>query len=141
MQLHIINGPNLNLIGQRETNIYGVTSFEDFIDELRQKYSSIKLTYFQSNIEGQLIDNLHEVGFSVDGIILNAGGYTHTSVALADAIAAIKSPVVEVHISNIFAREEYRHVSLIAGKCKGSISGFGLNSYRLAVDAFLINQQ
>ncbi len=141
MQLHIINGPNLNLIGQRETNIYGITSFEDYIDELRQKYSSIKLTYFQSNIEGQLIDNLHEVGFSVDGIILNAGGYTHTSVALADAIAAIKSPVVEVHISNIFAREEYRHVSLIAGKCKGSISGFGLNSYRLAVDAFLINQQ
>lgn len=140
MRLHIINGPNLNLIGQRETNIYGITSFEDFMDELRKKYSSIKLTYFQSNIEGQLIDNLHEVGFSMDGIILNAGGYTHTSVALADAIAAIKSPVVEVHISNIFAREEYRHVSLIAGKCKGSISGFGLNSYRLAVDAFLINQ-
>ena len=141
MQLHIINGPNLNLIGQRETNIYGVTSFEDFIDELRQKYSNIKLTYFQSNIEGQLIDNLHAVGFTVDGIILNAGGYTHTSVALADAIAAIKSPVVEVHISNIFAREDYRHVSLIAGKCKGSISGFGLNSYRLAVDAFLIDKQ
>ena len=128
MRLHIINGPNLNLIGQRETNIYGITSFEDFMDELRKKYSSIKLTYFQSNIEGQLIDNLHEVGFSMDGIILNAGGYTHTSVALADAIAAIKSPVVEVHISNIFAREDYRHVSMIAGKCKGSISGFGLNS-------------
>ena len=141
MHLHIINGPNLNLIGQRETNIYGITSIEDFIDELRQKYSSIKITYFQSNIEGLLIDNLHEVGFTVNGIILNAGGYTHTSVALADAIASIKSPVVEVHISNIFAREEYRHVSLIAGKCKGSISGFGLNSYRLAVDAFLINQQ
>ena len=140
MRLHIINGPNLNLIGQRETNIYGITSFEDFMDELRKKYSSIKLTYFQSNIEGQLIDNLHEVGFSMDGIILNAGGYTHTSVALADAIAAIKSPVVEVHISNIFAREDYRHVSMIAGKCKGSISGFGLNSYRLAIDAFLINQ-
>ena len=141
MRLHIINGPNLNLIGQRETNIYGITSFEDFMDELRKKYSSIKLTYFQSNIEGQLIDNLHEVGFSMDGIILNAGGYTHTSVALADAIAAIKSPVVEVHISNIFAREDYRHVSMIAGKCKGSISGFGLNSYRLAIDAFLINHQ
>ena len=141
MQLHIINGPNLNLIGQRETNIYGITTFEDFIDELKQKYSNIKLTYFQSNIEGQLIDNLHEVGFTVDGIILNAGGYTHTSVALADAISAIKSPVVEVHISNIFAREDYRHVSLIAGKCKGSISGFGLNSYRLAVDAFLIDKQ
>lgn len=141
MHLHIINGPNLNLIGQRETNIYGITSIEDFIDELRQKYSSIKITYFQSNIEGLLIDNLHEVGFTVNGIILNAGGYTHTSVALADAIASIKSPVVEVHISNIFAREDYRHVSLIAGKCKGSISGFGLNSYRLAVDAFLINQQ
>ena len=141
MQLHIINGPNLNLIGQRETNIYGITTFEDFIDELKQKYSNIKLTYFQSNIEGQLIDNLHAVGFTVDGIILNAGGYTHTSVALADAISAIKSPVVEVHISNIFAREDYRHVSLIAGKCKGSISGFGLNSYRLAVDAFLIDKQ
>lgn len=141
MQLHIINGPNLNLIGQRETNIYGITSFEDFINELKQKYPNVKLTYFQSNIEGELINNLHEVGFTVDGIILNAGGYTHTSVALADAIAAIKSPVVEVHISNIFAREDYRHVSLIAGKCKGSISGFGLNSYRLAVDAFLINQQ
>ena len=141
MQLHIINGPNLNLIGQREKNIYGIISFEDFIDKLRQQYSSISLTYFQSNIEGHLIDNLHEVGFSVDGIILNAGGYTHTSVALADAIAAIKSPVVEVHISNIFAREDYRHVSMIAGKCKGSISGFGLNSYRLAVDAFLINEQ
>ena len=141
MQLHIINGPNLNLIGQRETNIYGITSFEDFINELKQKYPNVKLTYFQSNIEGELINNLHEVGFIVDGIILNAGGYTHTSVALADAIAAIKSPVVEVHISNIFAREDYRHVSLIAGKCKGSISGFGLNSYRLAVDAFLINQQ
>lgn len=141
MQLHIINGPNLNLIGQREKNIYGIISFEDFIEKLRQQYSSISLTYFQSNIEGHLIDNLHEVGFSVDGIILNAGGYTHTSVALADAIAAIKSPVVEVHISNIFAREDYRHVSMIAGKCKGSISGFGLNSYRLAVDAFLINEQ
>ena len=141
MHLHIINGPNLNLIGQRETNIYGITSIEDFIDELRQKYSSIKITYFQSNIEGLLIDNLHEVGFTVNGIILNAGGYTHTSVALADAIASIKSPVVEVHISNIFAREDYRHVSLIAGKCKGSISGFGLNSYRLAIDAFLINHQ
>lgn len=141
MHLHIINGPNLNLIGQRETGIYGETSFELFLDDLRKNYKAIKLTYFQSNIEGQLIDNLQEAGFSVDGIILNAGGYTHTSVALADAISAIKSQVIEVHISNIFAREDYRHVSLLAGKCKGSISGFGLNSYRLAVEAFLLGQK
>jgi len=138
MHIHIINGPNLNLIGQRETGIYGKTTFNDFLDDLRNRYKSVNLTYFQSNIEGGLIDNLHEVGFKADGIILNAGGYTHTSVALADAVAAIKSPVIEVHISNIFAREDYRHVSLIAGKCKGSISGFGLNSYRLALEALLL---
>jgi 3-dehydroquinate dehydratase-2 len=137
MHIHIINGPNLNLLGQREANIYGNTSFENYMTDLKNKYKSHNITYFQSNIEGELIDNLHQVGFSVDGIILNAGGYTHTSVALADAISAIKSPVIEVHITNIFAREEYRHISLIAGKCKGSISGFGLNSYRLAVEAFL----
>jgi 3-dehydroquinate dehydratase-2 len=137
MHIHIINGPNLNLLGQREANIYGNTSFENYMSDLKNKYKSHNITYFQSNIEGELIDNLHQVGFSVEGIILNAGGYTHTSVALADAISALKSPVIEVHISNIFAREEYRHISLIAGKCKGSISGFGLNSYRLAVEAFL----
>ncbi len=137
MHLHIINGPNLNLIGQRETHIYGKTTFEIFLDDLKVNYKSINITYFQSNIEGELIDNLHLVGFAVEGIILNAGGYTHTSVALADAISAIKSPVVEVHISNIFAREDYRHISLLAGKCKGSISGFGLNSYRLAIQSFI----
>ena len=137
MQIHIINGPNLNLLGQRETGIYGNTTFEHFLDHLRSIYGTVKFTFFQSNVEGELINNLHEIGFSVDGIILNAGGYTHTSVALADAISAVKSPVIEVHITNIFSREEYRHNSLIAGKCKGCITGFGLNSYRLAVDAFL----
>ena len=140
MHLHIINGPNLNLIGQRETNIYGSTSFELFLNDLRLLYRSFEISYFQSNIEGELINNLQEVGFSVDGIILNAGGYTHTSVALADTISSIKSKVIEVHISNIFAREDYRHVSLLAGKCNGSISGFGLNSYRLAIEAFILNQ-
>ncbi len=140
MHLHIINGPNLNLIGQRETNIYGSTSFELFLNDLRLLYRSFEISYFQSNIEGELINNLQEVGFSVDGIILNAGGYTHTSVALADTISSIKSKVIEVHISNIFAREDYRHVSLLAGRCNGSISGFGLNSYRLAIEAFILNQ-
>ncbi len=139
MHLHIINGPNLNLIGQREQDIYGKTTFEDFLSDLKERYRTIDLTYFQSNIEGGLIDNLHVTGFKADGIILNAGGYTHTSVAIADAVAAIKSPVIEVHISNIFSREDYRHVSLIAAKCIGSISGFGLNSYRLAVEAFILN--
>jgi 3-dehydroquinate dehydratase-2 len=139
MHLHIINGPNLNLLGQRETGIYGNTSFEHFFNELQKQNDSVNLTYFQSNIEGELIDNLHKHGFTANGIILNAGGYTHTSVALADAIAAIKCAVIEVHISNIFAREDYRHISLIAGKCKGSISGFGLNSYHLAINAFLLD--
>ena len=137
MNLHIVNGPNLNLIGRRESSIYGKTSFEDFLIELKKTYNAITIAYFQSNIEGQLIDYLQEVGFSSDGIVLNAGGYTHTSVALADAIASVKTPVIEVHISNIFAREDYRHISLIAGKCRGSISGFGLNSYTLAIEAFL----
>ena len=137
MHIHIINGPNLNLLGQREKGIYGTTTFEHFFEELSGIYKKNSLTYFQSNIEGELINNLHEKGFSADGIIINAGGYTHTSVAIADAIAAIKSPVIEVHISNIFAREDYRHISLIAGKCRGSISGFGLDSYRLAIEAFL----
>jgi len=137
MKLIIINGPNLNLLGVREPSVYGNQSFADFLENLRKKFSSAQIDYFQSNVEGELINKLHEVGFSVDGIILNAGGYTHTSVALADAIASIKTPVIEVHISNIFAREEFRHHSLIAGKCKGSISGFGLDSYRLAVESFL----
>lgn len=137
MKIIIINGPNLNLLGVREPSVYGTQSFADYLEDLRKKFSSINIDYFQSNVEGELINKLHEVGFSVNGIILNAGGYTHTSVAIADAISAIKTPVIEVHISNIYAREEFRHHSLIAGKCKGSISGFGLNSYRLAVESFL----
>ena len=133
MTIHIINGPNLNLLGKREPDVYGNQSFEDFFEKLKKEFAEVQLTYYQSNVEGELINNLHENGFKVDGIILNAGGYTHTSVAIADAVSAIKSPVVEVHISNVFAREEYRHVSLIAGKCVGSISGFGLDSYKLAI--------
>jgi len=137
VKLIIINGPNLNLLGIRETSIYGNTSFEDFLITLQKKYPQIKIEYFQSNIEGELINKLHETGFSWDGIILNAGGYTHTSVAISDAIAAIKTPVIEVHISNIFSREDYRKTSLIAPNCKGSISGFGLDSYRLAIESFI----
>ena len=136
MMIIIINGPNLNLLGVREPSVYGNQSFADYLEGLRKKYASIQIDYFQSNVEGEIINKLQEVGFSYDGIILNAGGYTHTSVAVADAIAAIKTPVIEVHISNIYAREEYRHHSIIAGKCKGSISGFGLDSYRLAVESF-----
>jgi 3-dehydroquinate dehydratase II len=136
MKLIIINGPNLNLLGMRETAIYGNMSFDDFLSKLREGYTDKTIEYYQSNVEGEIINKLHEVGFTYDGIILNAGGYTHTSVAIADAVAAIKTPVVEVHISNIFAREEYRHISLIAPKCKGSISGFGLDSYRLAIESF-----
>ncbi|MGD0710474.1 MAG: type II 3-dehydroquinate dehydratase [Bacteroidales bacterium] len=136
MKLIIINGPNLNLIGTRETAIYGNVSFDEFLKGLRKDYPSRQIDFFQSNVEGEIINKLHEVGFDYGGIILNAGGYTHTSVAIADAIASIKSPVIEVHISNIFAREEYRHTSLIAPKCKGSISGFGLDSYRLAIESF-----
>jgi 3-dehydroquinate dehydratase-2 len=135
MKLIIINGPNLNLLGVREPSVYGNQSFVDYLEWLRKKFPSVQIDYFQSNVEGEIINKLHEVGFSHDGIILNAGGYTHTSVAIADAISAIKTPVIEVHISNIYAREEFRHHSLIAGKCKGSISGFGLDSYRLAVES------
>jgi 3-dehydroquinate dehydratase II len=137
MKLIIINGPNLNLLGHREQNVYGEQTFENFYKELLDVYGSIDLHYFQSNIEGEIINKIHEVGFSFTGIILNAGGYTHTSVAIADAIAAIKTPVVEVHLSNIFAREPYRHVSLTGAKCKGTISGFGLDSYKLAIESFL----
>ncbi len=133
MNIHIINGPNLNLLGKREPDLYGNLSFEAFFEVLKQEFQEVNLSYYQSNIEGELINKLHEKGFIVDGIILNAGGYTHTSVAIGDAVAAIKTPVVEVHISNIFAREEYRHISLIAGKCIGSISGFGMDSYKLAI--------
>ena len=137
MKVIIINGPNLNLLGVRETNIYGATSFEDFFVSLQEMYSIVDLEYFQSNIEGALIDKLQATGFSYDGIILNGGGYTHTSVALADAIKAISTPVVEVHISNIYAREEYRHVSLTGKNCMGVLTGFGLDGYRLALESLL----
>lgn len=137
MKIQIINGPNLNLLGLREPSIYGSESIDAFIETLKEQYSIIEIDYYQSNVEGELINKLHEVGFSYDGIILNAGGYTHTSVAIADAIAAIKTPVVEVHVSNIYAREEYRHVSLTGKNCKGVLTGFGLNGYRLALESFL----
>jgi len=139
MKLAIINGPNLNLLGKRETEIYGHEGFEEYFSKLKSKYSQHELSYFQSNIEGELILKIQEFGFTCDGIILNAGGYTHTSVAIADAIAAIKAPVIEVHISNIFAREDYRHVSFLGSKCKGSISGLGLKGYELAVNAFIMD--
>ena len=137
MKIQIINGPNINLLGKREPGIYGNQSFENFLQILKQRYPDVEITYFQSNCEGALIDKLHEVGFDADGIILNAGAYTHTSIALQDAIRAIKSPVVEVHISNVHAREEFRHKSMISCACKGVILGFGLDSYRLALEALL----
>ena len=132
----IINGPNLNLLGIREPEIYGNEKFEDFVKNLNSKLHGVSVDYFQSNIEGEIIDKLHEVGFSYKGIILNAGGYTHTSVAIADAISAIESPVIEVHISNIYAREEFRKTNLLASVCKGSISGLGLRGYSLAIAGF-----
>jgi len=137
MKILIINGPNLNLLGQREPGVYGRESFEVYLEALKEKYKDIQITYFQSNVEGEIINKLHESGFSFTGIILNAGGYTHTSVAIGDAVKAIKSPVVEVHISNILAREEFRSISMISGGMKGIITGFGLDSYRLAVESFL----
>jgi 3-dehydroquinate dehydratase-2 len=132
----IINGPNLNLLGKRETSIYGGISFEEYLKELKNEFSDMEIEYYQSNVEGEIINKLHDTGFSYDGIILNAGGYTHTSVAIADAVKSIKTPVVEVHISNVFAREDYRHISLIAPGAKGTITGFGLDSYRLALLSF-----
>ncbi len=134
----IINGPNLNLLGKREPDIYGDMSFEDFFDDIKDIYSSeVHLSSYQSNVEGELINKIQEVGFKYDGIILNAGGYTHTSVALRDAVAAVKTPVIEVHISNPYSREEFRHTSLLSGVCKGIVAGFGLESYVLAIDSFL----
>lgn len=134
----IINGPNLNLLGKREPGIYGKQDFESYFDTLQARYSSVELTYFQSNHEGAIIDKLHELGFGqCSGIILNAGAYTHTSLAIADAIAAINTPVVEVHISNVHAREEIRHRSMLSAVCRGVIAGFGLDSYRLALEALL----
>lgn len=136
MNIQIINGPNLNLLGKRETSIYGSESFETYFDNLKKRFTDIKLHYFQSNLEGELVNKLHEVGFSFDGIILNAGAYTHTSVALHDAIAGIKTPVIEVHISNVYNREEFRHKSLITSKCVGLITGFGLEGYAMALSYF-----
>ncbi|MDD2962156.1 MAG: type II 3-dehydroquinate dehydratase [Muribaculaceae bacterium] len=135
MKIAIINGPNLNLLGVREKNIYGDKSFESYFDLLASKYSDIELEYFQSNCEGDIIDKIHSVGFDYDGIILNAGAYTHYSIAIADAIRGVKSPVIEVHISNVHTREDYRRVSMIAPACRGVIAGFGLKSYELALIA------
>ncbi|MCK4661367.1 MAG: type II 3-dehydroquinate dehydratase [Bacteroidales bacterium] len=137
MKIQIINGPNLNLLGKREPEIYGIKDFSEYLTNLRKYFTDIKIDYFQSNIEGEIINKIQEVGFSYDGIVLNPGGYTHTSVSIADAIAAITIPVIEVHISNIYAREEFRHKSLIAPYCKGSITGFGLDSYKLAIESFI----
>lgn len=136
LKIAIINGPNLNLLGKREVEIYGTQSFEDYYKIIRSKYPDIEFLYFQSNVEGELINKLHEIGFDYNGIILNAGAYTHTSIAIADAVSGIKTPVIEVHISNIFAREDYRHVSYLGKHCKGSISGFGLKGYEMAVESF-----
>jgi 3-dehydroquinate dehydratase-2 len=137
MKIIIINGPNLNLLGLREPGVYGTESFDTYLEFLKKKYPEIEFVYYQSNIEGEIINKLHETGFIYDGIILNAGGYTHTSVAIGDAVKAIKTPVVEVHISNIHAREEFRCISMISAGVKGIITGFGLDSYRLAVESFL----
>ena len=137
MKIAIINGPNLNLLGKRETDIYGNMPFEQYFDSLKKKYPNTELSYFQSNIEGEIIDEIQRLGFSFDGIILNPGGYTHTSVAIGDAIAAIKTPVVEVHISNVHAREEFRKLSHISGKSVGSIFGLGLKGYELALQYLL----
>jgi 3-dehydroquinate dehydratase-2 len=137
MKLQIINGPNLNLLGVREPDIYGASSFENYLQELIRLFPDIEFHYFQSNVEGEIINKIHETGFSFDGIILNAGAYTHTSIAIHDAIKGIKTPVIEVHISNVHAREPFRQHSLLAKACKGVITGFGLDSYHLAVEAFL----
>ena len=137
MKISIINGPNLNLLGKREPEKYGNISFDDYLAALRKKYPEISFDYFQSNVEGELINEIQRTGFSSDGIILNAGGYTHTSVALADAIASVKAPVIEVHITNVASREEFRHTSLIGRSCKGSVTGFGLDSYRLGIEAII----
>lgn len=137
MKIQIINGPNLNLLGKREPGIYGSEGFEAFLEKLKALFPQVELHYFQSNVEGEIINQLHQVGFSYDGIVMNAGAYTHTSVAIADAIAAIQTPVIEVHISNVYAREEFRHHSMMAKNCKGIITGFGMQSYQLAIQSFL----
>lgn len=137
MRIQIINGPNINLLGKREPTIYGSMTFEDYLIDLRGGYPEIEIDYYQSNVEGELINKIQEVGFDVDGIVLNAGAYTHTSIALQDALRSVSSPAIEVHISNVHKREEFRHVSMIASACAGVICGFGLDSYRLAVEALL----
>lgn len=137
MHIEIINGPNLNLLGKREPELYGSESFEDYLPRLQAMFPQVSLSYYQSNVEGELVNRLQAVGFEADGVVLNAGAYTHTSVAIHDCILAIKAPVVEVHLSNIHARESYRHTSLITSACRGMVSGFGLDSYRLAVEALL----
>ena len=139
MKIQIINGPNLNLLGKREPDIYGNSSFEDYLIKLREKYPDVQIDYFQSNIEGEMINKMQEVGFSYDGIVLNAGAYTHTSIALQDCIRSIVAPVIEVHISNVHQREEFRHHSMISSACHGVICGFGMDSYRLAVEGLLMN--
>ena len=141
MKIQIINGPNINLLGKREPSIYGGRSFEDYLEELKARYPQVEFDYYQSNVEGFLIDKIHEVGFDVDGIVLNAGAYTHTSIALQDAIRAVTSPTIEVHISNVHQREEFRNKSMISCACVGVICGFGLDSYRLGVEALLEKRQ
>lgn len=137
MQIQIINGPNLNLLGKREPEIYGSESFEDYFEQLKKRFPQVELHYYQSNLEGELINKIHEVGFSFDAILLNAGGYTHTSVAISDAIAGVTTPTLEVHISNIYKREEFRHKSIISKSCVGMISGLGLKGYELGISYFL----
>ena len=137
MKIQIINGPNINLLGKREPSIYGARSFDDYLAELQRLYPSVEFVYYQSNVEGEMIIKIHEVGFDYDGIVLNAGAYTHTSIALQDAIRAVAAPVIEVHISNVHQREEFRHKSMISCACVGVICGFGLDSYRLAIEALL----
>lgn len=141
MRIQIINGPNINLLGKREPSIYGEVSFEDYLQTLKARYPEVEISYYQSNVEGEMINKIHEVGFEYDGIILNAGAYTHTSIALQDALRAVTTPAIEVHISNVHQREEFRHKSLIARACRGVICGFGLDSYRLALEAFLASDR
>lgn len=141
MKILILNGPNLNLLGMREPEIYGCRHFEEYLEYLRGKYKNVNIEYEQSNVEGELIEKIHEVGFTYDGVILNAGGYTHTSVALADAVAAVTTPVVEVHISNVARREPFRHTSFLSAVCIGTITGFGMNSYELGIQALLARKE
>lgn len=141
MKILILNGPNLNLLGKREPSIYGSESFEQFFEKLQTRFDTVDLEYYQSNVEGEIVNKLHEVGFTFDGVVLNAGAYTHTSVAIHDAIGAIKTPVIEVHISNVYGREEFRHKSLITSKCIGLLTGFGLEGYAMAINYFLTTKK